>query len=612
LSKTATTKSTAPKPEERRARAYADRLILQTITEMSAVVKLGDVAERLKSAGLGLATIRAFLASNPEKFAYAERRWIPAARLETEGRPIAEAIYVAVERFGGPMPIELLVRELALTRPMVTTDLEEAISRIVRADDRLFETSNQRVALAQWVFVASDQSAERALALNGVSMEEVKAAQSTLGRFNWRKPDAVAEALQKLAPIRAKVIGAVAWMALNPQDPHAILLYDWKRFNAELLVTEGYVLGEDGVLYPVADTKKWLSTAVKLAERIAPTVEAEETAPIEVTPQDVKRMVAKILKSDKSVSAADLLEEQFEITPLAKTYPDDFANVMAALQSTPEIWWVGGDRFRAPNTAPDYIYSTPELFNYELSDVKDEDGEFVDVELTDEGLSSTLRKLLSHPLAMDVNDEEPMPPPRTMPEQLRLVLKSIHRELGTFPLAQFPTGWLDAEPKIQELILRNSAGTELQVWVNLEARLIFGLIDWWLEQPIESGAVFSLSKTPKSNVLDFEWIDQADPVVFISSQRMEELRNLQAETAEGSALDILRRVMSHWPKGADFLTILWEVNVVRRSSRRLVASLLSSYPCFYQRSGSPVWHYDAKKSDLGIDKTKRKFVIKRR
>lgn len=611
MSKTATTKPAPPKPADSRARAYADRLILEAITEMSAVVKLGDVAERLKSAGLGLATIRALLASNPDKFAYAERRWIPAARLEAEGRPIVEAIYVAVKRFGGPMPIELLARELAHTRPLASSDFEETLSCIVAGDDRLLETLNHRVALADWVFVASDESVERALALNEVTLEEVKAAQSALGKFNWRKADAISAALEKLAPISAKVVGAVAWMALNPQDPHAILLYDWKRFNAELLASDGYVLGEDAVLYPYADTKKWLASAVKLAERIAPTVDAEETAPIEVTPQDVKRMVAKILKSDQSVSAADLLEEQFEITPLAKTYPDDFANVMAALQSTPEIWWVGGDRFRAPNTAPDYIYTTPDLFNYELSDVKDEDGEYVDVELSDEGLSSTLRKLLSHPLAMDVNDEEPMPPPRTMPEQLRLVLKSIHRELGTFPLAQFPTGWLDSEPKIQELILRNSAGAELQAWVNLEARLIFGLVDWWLEQPIESGAVFSLSKTAKPNVLEFEWIDQADPVVFISSQRMEELRNLQAETSDASALDILRRVMSHWPKGADFLTILWEVNVVRRSTRRLVASLLSSYPCFYQRSGSPVWHYDAKKSDLGLDKTKRKFVIKR-
>ena len=61
---------------------------------------------------------------------------------------------------------------------------------------------------------------------------------------------------------------------------------------------------------------------------------------------------------------------------------------------------------------------------------------------------------------------------------------------------------------------------------------------------------------------------------------------------------------------ATLRTILAEVNVVRRSSRRLVASLLSSYQCFYQRSGSPVWHYDAKKLDQGFDKTKKKFVKK--
>jgi hypothetical protein len=77
-----------------------------------------------------------------------------------------------------------------------------------------------------------------------------------------------------------------------------------------------------------------------------------------------------------------------------------------------------------------------------------------------------------------------------------------------------------------------------------------------------------------------------------------------------STLDLLVEVMGHWPKGADFLTVLAELNVVRRTSRRLVASLLSSYQCFYQRSGSPVWHFDAKKIDLGFDKTKKKFIKK--
>ena len=283
---------------------------------------------------------------------------------------------------------------------------------------------------------------------------------------------------------------------------------------------------------------------------------------------------------------------------------------MRSLNSDPSVVWVGGDRYRKSGSLPEFINEVPEPFVFQPSNVMDEEGEPVDVELTDEGLSSSLRKLLMHPLATDVLDEDIMPAPKTMPEQLRLVLKSIHRELGTFPLCQIPTNWLDPEPNLQELILIDPAGRELQAWVNQEARLVYNLIDWWFEQPIESGAVFSLTKTTKPNVLEFAWLDQPDPVVYISTQRMEELRRI-GETAEGrSTLDLLIEVMTHWPKGADYLTVLAEINVVRRTSRRLIASLLSSYQCFYQRSGSPVWHYDSKKVDQGFDKTKKKFIKK--
>jgi hypothetical protein len=214
-------------------------------------------------------------------------------------------------------------------------------------------------------------------------------------------------------------------------------------------------------------------------------------------------------------------------------------------------------------------------------------------------------------LATDVLDEDVLPPPKTMPENLRLVIKSVHRELGTFPMCQMPTGWLDAEPRIQELIFIDPTGREQQVWLNQDTRLLYDLVDWWYEQPIESGAVFTLLKTHRPNVFEFAWLDQPDPVIYISSQRMEELRNMGLEGEGKSTLQILIDVMAHWPKGADYLTLLAEVNVVRRSTRRLVASLLSSYQCFYQRSGSPVWHFDPKKVDLGFDKTKKKFINKK-
>lgn len=603
-------KPIAIKPEEEFARSYVDRLILEKLSEMDSAVKLGELADKLSSHGIGLSTVRSLLASNPDRFAYHERRWVPAARLESDGRPFSEAITLLLTAFGGPMQIDLLFQELGRIRHVEVEQIDAMLRRTISNDPSFAIDAKDRVSLTSWGFVATDELVDRALAVNKVSLDELEAAKAKLKNIDWRAPDAVDQAIKASAPIRLKVLGAVAYTALNSNDARSVLMYDARDFYAKAINVPGYVFAPDGVLYPEEDAKKWVSAAVKLADKLAPGIDLEDAAPIEVKQDDIKKLVAKVADSESSVTATKLLEENYEITLSNKTFPDDLANMMAALRSSSDIVWVGGDRFKKAGTIPDYINEVPEPFKFVNSDVRDEEGELIDVELVDDGLSSSLRKLLSHPLATDVLDEDIMPAPKTMPESLRLVLKSIHRELGTFPMCQIPTGWLDADPEIQEMIFIDPAGRELQVWVNQTDRLMYGLIDWWYEQPVESGSVFSITKTTRPNVVEFAWFDQPDPVVYISSQRMEELRQI-GERAEGvSTLDLLIETMSHWPKGADYLTILAEVNVVRRSSRRLIASLLSSYQCFYQRSGSPVWHFDPKKVDQGFDKTKKKFIKK--
>jgi len=598
------------KPEEEFARSYVDRLILEQLTEMESAVKLGELAERLAGAGVGLATVRSLLASNPDRFAYHERKWIPASRLLGQGRPFAEAMALVLHGFGGPMPLASLIVEISRIRGTAPEEVDGIVRRIVANDRSFVLTGDEQVSLTSWGFDATDQKLDRAMALNGVTAEELAEGQAKLGHINFRDTASIADAIRSAAPIRLKVLGAVAYAALNKADPKSFVLYDARAFYAAAISVPGFVYASDGTLYPESEARKWVSNAIKLAERLAPTVEVEDVAPIEIKPEDVDKLVAKILGNEQSTTALRLLEENYEITPGTKTFPDDMVNIMSALRAQGQIQWVGGDRFRRKGDVPDYILEVPEPFHFTKSDLANEEGDPVDVELNDDGLSSSLRKLLQHPLATDVLDEDIQPAPKTMPEQVRLVLKSIHRELGTFPMCQLPTGWVSAEPKIQELVITDQSGRELQAWLNHDARLIYGFIDWWYEQPIESGAVFTLTKTGRANVLEFEWMDQPDPVVYISAQRMEELRQLGIGSEGKSTLDLLIEVMAHWPKGADYLTILAEVNVVRRSSRRLIASLLSSYQCFYQRSGSPVWHFDAKKIDLGFDKTKRKFVKK--
>lgn len=577
---------------------------------MEAAVKLGELADKLSDEGIGLATVRSLLASNPERFAYHERRWIPAARLEGQGRPYAGVITLLLDRFCGPMPIDMLVTEVARTRQIEHEKAEATVKRVVSSDPAFVETSDGRVALTAWGFVAKDETLARALALNGISTEEFEAAKAKLGGFDFRTAASIHKAIEAVAPISLKVLGAVVYSVLNNPDPKSILMYDATEYLAAVLEAKDFVFAPDGVIYPASESRKWINTAIRIADKLAPTVEVEDAAPLEIKPEDVGRLIDRILGSERSTTATRLLEEFYEITPGTKTFPDDMVNMMAVLRDQGQVQWVGGDRFRRKGDVPEYILEVPEPFQFIQTTVRDEEGELIDVELTDEGLSSSLRKLLVHPLALDVLDEDIQPAPKNTPEQVRLVLKSIHRELGTFPLAQVPTGWLDAKPTLQELIVLDPSGRELQIWVNQDARLMYGYLDWWYEQPIESGAVFTLTRTNRPNVLEFEWLDQPDPVVYISAARMEELRNLGAEAEGKSTLDLLIEVMNHWPKGADYLTVLAEINVVRRASRRLIASLLSSYQCFYQRSGSPVWHFDQKKVELGFDKTKRKFIKK--
>lgn len=597
------------KPEEKFARAYVDRLILEKLTEMESAVKLGELADKLSDNGIGLSTVRSLLASNPERFAYHERRWIPAARINGAGRPYSQAIDLVIDGFGAPAPIGLVVQEIARIRREEESEVEPTVRRLIETDDR-YVVADDRVALMRWSFVVHDESRARGLALNGVSEAEFAEAQAKLKGIDWRADGAVAAAIEKAAPVRLKVLGAVAWQGVNNDDPRSVLMFDPREFYIQAMKAPGIVFSGDGMIYPAAETKKWVTTAVKLADRLAPQVDVEDSAPIEIQPDDAARMAKRIAASEVSITATRLLEENYEITPSNKTFPDDLANLMAALKANDKVEWVGGDRLQAKGLQPEFIHEVPAPFQFTRSAAVDEENEPIDVELNDDGLSSSLRKLLGHPLATDVLDEDVLPAPKNLPEQLRLVLKSIHRELGTFPLAQIPTGWLDSEPNIQEAIFVDPNGRELQVWINLEARLMYNLIDWWFEQPVESGAVFTLTKTNKANIFEFAWLDQPDPVVYISSQRMEELRDIGSRSEGMTTLDILIEIMGHWPKGADYLTIHAEVNVVRRSTRRLVASLLSSYQCFYQRSGSPVWHFDGKKVDLGFDKTKRKFVKK--
>jgi hypothetical protein len=176
------------------------------------------------------------------------------------------------------------------------------------------------------------------------------------------------------------------------------------------------------------------------------------------------------------------------------------------------------------------------------------------------------------------------------------------------PLCQFPPGFFPPKPTILETEFVLPGGQTAQVWVNNETRLLYGLFDWFSTIPIDSGATFTLERqAPDRYVVNYN--DESEPIMFISRNRINELLELQqrAETEQLPNFEILRHIMEHYRKGIEYLTLLTEANVVRRMKRRMVASILSGYHCFFQRGG--VWVFDARKLSQGFDRSKRKYII---
>jgi hypothetical protein len=367
-------KPTAMKSEELTARAYADRLILEKLSEMEAAVKLGELADKLSDSGIGLAAVRSLMASNPDVFAYHERRWIPAARLSSEGRPVSEVLRAIIHSFGAPVALSTLVDEVSRVQGSSAESVEVTVRRLLEKDATFAMLGDERVGLVAWGFDAKDQKLARALALNGISEEEFEEISKNLSDVDFTSSDWAKQALAH-APIKLKEIGAVAYSKLNSDDPRSTLIYRASDLYQALFAVPGYVYNSDGTFVTEAEAKNLISAALKLANKLTPSIDVDDAAPIELKSEDVSRLVAKITNSEQTVTGTRLLEEFFEITPGTKTFPDDLVNIMNALRAEAKVAWVGGDRFRKAGDAPDYINEVPEPFQFVNSGVLNEEGE---------------------------------------------------------------------------------------------------------------------------------------------------------------------------------------------------------------------------------------------
>ncbi|HLK58767.1 MAG TPA: hypothetical protein VKU00_19500 [Chthonomonadaceae bacterium] len=603
------TKSNEPQTEEQLAARFAGDLIYRALIEADEPLKAAEVARAVGRPDVDTKLARVILSTNPQMTAV-DRKWTLWTRYLDTRSTVDHNLQRILNTFGQPARLPHLARELNAVYGRPAEIYEEMLEHLTHDPTRYFRIGTDYIAPVNWLLDVEGVEDDEVLFDNFLDDNDVFPYKEAAGKvgLDAHKPATAAALLDAVGkPLRNKALQFLAWQT-DRENFNAAAFYD------RLFMQSGAMPLSDGTWIGPKTMEKLAAHFLVLAEQeVSDNAEAEaqEAAqPLVIGDKEREQLVQAVLDSDETAFAPRLLEDSFDVTPEYRTYAEDLHAVIRTLASDDRVLWVGGDRFRPQGTVPGYVFTVPgslEIPEYNFTDV---DGNPLDQLLEDEGFDGGLEREIMSPLVQDVLDEEPVGhPDPNPPSNARAVIKYHHKQIGTLPLCQFASGFFPPEPAVLETDFILPTGQKTRVWINNETRLLYGLLDWFESIPIDSGATFTLERQAPDRYL-INYNDESEPSMFISRNRINELLALQerVENEELSSFEIVRVIMEHYRKGIEFLTLHTEVNIVRRATRRMVASLLSEYHCFFQRGGA--WVYDAKKLSQGFDKSKRKYLVK--
>lgn len=611
------------------AEEYLIHKIHLAIASQDGPARIADIVRAIGDEDISLGLVRHALTSHPARFVAIDRRWDIATRYADRSRPVQRLVQEIVSRYGAPISAWELAHELAIVLGRSREGTEAMAERVLASSGHyagiMDNEGIKRYSPLSWLLDTNDDyhgendilfynylSADAAGLYAGMSLD-------------W-EGDPAGAALQVIAKtpgqppksVDNRLLLFLAWRDLS-DDYDGISLYQAFADSEQLVLLPDHRWtdrqGLDAIRAALRDQAQHLS---QLPEEEEP--EPVAATPLTVSADDLDEMFRIVSASEeRAVRATTLVESVYEIGPGERTWKNDLETVLDTLRSHSDRFeWVGYDRFRAPGTLPPYIGQVPESLTFpQIPQIETPEGDLLDQMLDDEGFERGLEREILSQIAQDVNDQDP-PEMTIWPEgvsaesrTLQLVLKAHHKEIGTFPLCQVPFGFFATSPEVVELTLRDETGAAYEVFADYRTQMLYGLglFDLYAAIPADSGAIFTLEKTNTAGEFLFAHGNQTEPDVYISPERMEQLQSYRAELEAGPTVathDIVRYILEHSNQAMSYLLLLTEVNVVRRTSRRQLASILSAWSGFVHRAGA--WTYDAKKAAQGFNKAKRKYV----
>jgi hypothetical protein len=554
--------------------------------------------------------LRMVLDSDPG-FQHTARLWDLAAR-EGHGevdrrRPVERTIEELIQQIGKPVAAHEVAPLVAAIYGREPDYYRSMIERMAPTRPQFFVAPFGRVGLSRWLLDVSSDEPEDVEFDNFDDPDELapaRAAAARVGGGDSRSPLDYARAVIEAAdaPVTNRALSYVVWEQFRDLEPLAL-------FN-DLLVTDPEAL-RPGALWESAATRekdraaiRELAASPELAQSAvaatAPT--EEEVAPVvpaqSVGDEDLEQVYTYMANDLRTYRLSELCQEVLESFPGSRSYPAVRDALRDRMRADKRFVWAGTERFRLDGTMPDDIDTLPEGLAFDEKPYTDEENEGADRLLPPDRWKHLLEEQVKELLVQDLGDDDTRP--TGTPESVRSVIPMHHYVAGTVYVHHQNRPFFPLEPDFVSLNVTLPDGTRQEVWLNNRFGLIFGLKEWFDANLPWTGGVFTLEGTEQPDEYRLIYTGETDPQVEIPVDRLQTLLQLRV-AADDEAItltEVLTRLLKGQGGGIPFVRLFTEVNVVRRSRRALVASVVSGHRGFQQKPEQPgVWFFDEKRAE---------------
>lgn len=521
-------------------------------------------------------------------------RWDLSHRSTVSTRPFGGALEAILQAYGRPMPRALLISELCLSRPGDPSQFDQLLNRLLLTGSD-FGSFDEYLILNSWLAITSVQDERSRLFVNGLAGDDdyrLLRGKLLAPTLKQRHVLDTAAALLKTAkdPVSNRGLGLILHHhhgdRFSPAETLAAMHYD-ERF-----------LPLSGPEWTLRTQEKTYTRA--LAKLATDTAEAEGDVEVDLeavlrTPPAQKAKLAPQVLSDSlelavnsrtPVDVSEMLSDILQLRPRQRNFGPSAHALDQALNADLWLLRTAPGRYLSRRTLPPWVKTVPPALVPAQVPLAPRETT-PEVLLAPEALAPGLAERVADPFYEDQGETgislgEDYLTETTMP------IACHHHHCGTMKLRSQDRRLYDQPGPISLVTFVTPLDHRLPIWVNLETRLLYGFLTWYQEALPPCGALVKIQRDPDDpDVYHLLSDAQTDPGTYIGRDRLTQLQPIRERLLRkrAFAVDIVTALLQGNKKGLPFDQLWSQMNIIRRSTRLLLASTLTVYEQFSESAG---------------------------